>query len=68
MFEIVTFEMEGGASSKNTSGEVGPDDPLQQEGEHTSWYSVGVLLDCERLPGQPPTLQWPPLSALFSSC
>lgn len=66
MFEIVTFEMEGGAGSKSTSGAIGPDGPLHQEGEHTSWYSVGILADRDRLPGQPPTLQWPPLSALFS--
>ena len=64
MVEIVAFDVEGGAGSQNTSGERGWPRPCTgQEGRHTSWDSVGKLEDADGLPGQPPALQQPPLSA-----
>lgn len=64
MVEIVAFDVEGGAGSQNTSGERGWPRPCTgQEGRHTSWDSVGKLEDADGLPGQPPALQQPRLSA-----
>lgn len=46
MVETIAFDMDGGAGSRNTSGERGWPRPCAgQEGGHTSWDSVGTPED-----------------------
>lgn len=63
-FEIIAFDMEGGAGSQNTSGErlaqaIFPRD--REEWAH-QLGQCGDVEDTDGLPGQPPALQRQPLS------